>query len=145
MSETPLEKKWKVAIIGSGPAAFYAASGLLKNKNLDFQVDMIEKLPTPYGLVRGGVAPDHQKIKSVMKIYERTALKENFRYFGNVTLGQDVQKEDLLKNLRCRHLCDGLSYGPKTQHSRGRRLGEPYCYRFCRLVQWPPGFSRFRI
>ena len=85
----------RVAIIGSGPAAFYAADSLLKRKGLSVQVDMFDRLPTPYGLVRGGVAPDHQKIKSVVRIYERTAKKEGFRFFGNVEYGVDISLEDL--------------------------------------------------
>ena len=86
----------RVAIIGSGPAGFYATEELLKQESPKATVDLFDRLPTPYGLVRGGVAPDHQKIKSVIKLYERTAAREGFRFFGNVTFGQDIQLEDLL-------------------------------------------------
>ncbi len=85
----------RVAIIGSGPAAFYAAEHLLKQTDVPVQVDMIERLPTPYGLVRGGVAPDHQKIKSVIRIYEGIAKHSAFRFFGNLELGRDLGVEDL--------------------------------------------------
>jgi ferredoxin/flavodoxin---NADP+ reductase len=85
----------RVAIIGAGPAGFYAAEALFKRKDLVVEVDMYDKLPTPYGLVRAGVAPDHQKIKSVTKVYEKVADKPNFRFFGNVELGRDVTVEDL--------------------------------------------------
>jgi len=85
----------RVAIIGSGPAAFYAAESLLKQTAPEFGVDMIERLPTPYGLVRGGVAPDHQKIKSVIAIYEKIAGHPRFRFFGNVEFGSDVTRADL--------------------------------------------------
>ena len=85
----------RVAIIGAGPAGFYAAEALFKRKDLVVEVDMFDKLPTPYGLVRAGVAPDHQKIKSVTKVFEKTADKPNFRFFGNVELGRDVHVEDL--------------------------------------------------
>ena len=88
----------RVAIIGSGPAAFYAAEALLKSASPAFSVDMLERLPTPYGLVRGGVAPDHQKIKSVIAIYEKIASNPNFRFFGNVEFGRDVTVEDLARH-----------------------------------------------
>ncbi len=81
-----------IAIIGAGPAAFYAAEHLLKS---GAAVSMFELLPTPYGLVRGGVAPDHQKIKSVTKVYDRIAANPNFRYYGNVEFGRDLLHEDL--------------------------------------------------
>jgi ferredoxin--NADP+ reductase len=89
------EQPFRVAIIGSGPAAFYAAEHLLKQTTSHFSVDMLDRLPTPYGLVRGGVAPDHQKIKSVIATYEKIAAHPNFRFFGNVEFGRDVKRADL--------------------------------------------------
>jgi ferredoxin/flavodoxin---NADP+ reductase len=86
----------RIAVIGSGPAGFYTAGHLLKDAGARFEVDMIERLPTPWGLVRSGVAPDHPKIKSVTRVYEKTAAHPLFRYFGNVTFGQHVSREDLL-------------------------------------------------
>ncbi|MHC5062887.1 MAG: FAD-dependent oxidoreductase [Planctomycetota bacterium] len=86
----------RVAVVGSGPSAFYAVEALFKEEGLHVAVDVFDRLPTPYGLVRGGVAPDHQKIKSVVKVYEKIAANEGFRFFGNVKLGRDVQVEDLL-------------------------------------------------
>ena len=85
----------RVAIVGSGPAAFYAAEHLLKQADTPVTVDMIERLPTPYGLVRGGVAPDHQKIKSVIRIYEGIAKLPGFRFFGNLEFGRHVTLDDL--------------------------------------------------
>ena len=85
----------RVAIVGSGPAAFYAAEHLLKQADLTVQVDMLERLPTPFGLVRGGVAPDHQKIKSVIRIYEQVARHPGYRFYGNVEFGRDVSRDDL--------------------------------------------------
>jgi ferredoxin--NADP+ reductase len=85
----------RVAIIGAGPAGFYAAEHLFKQKELVIQVDMYDRLPTPFGLVRNGVAPDHQKIKSVTKVFDRTAGNSGFRFFGYVDLGQDISVEDL--------------------------------------------------
>ncbi|MCL4880039.1 MAG: FAD-dependent oxidoreductase [Anaerolineae bacterium] len=85
----------RVAIIGAGPAGFYAAEHLLKQNDVAVQVDMFDRLPTPFGLVRGGVAPDHQKIKSVTKVYDKTASDPNFRFYGYVELGRDVSLDDL--------------------------------------------------
>ena len=86
----------RIAVIGSGPAGFYAAGHLLKDSGERIEVDMFERLPTPWGLVRSGVAPDHPKIKSVTRIYEKTAAHPRFRYFGNVTFGEHVSREELL-------------------------------------------------
>ena len=86
----------RIAVVGSGPAGFYAAGHLLKATDGNIEVDMLERLPTPWGLVRSGVAPDHPKIKSVTRVYEKTAAHPRFRYFGNVTFGEHVSRDDLL-------------------------------------------------
>ncbi|MEO6859574.1 MAG: FAD-dependent oxidoreductase [Solirubrobacteraceae bacterium] len=83
----------RAAIIGAGPSGFYATDQLLK---AGFAVDLYDVLPTPFGLVRAGVAPDHPKIKSVTRVYSKTASHESFRFFGSVELGRDVCREDLL-------------------------------------------------
>lgn len=88
----------RIAVIGSGPAGFYAAGHLLKGGGERVEVDMIERLPTPWGLVRSGVAPDHPKIKSVTRVYEKTAAHPRFRFFGNVTFGEHVSREELLEH-----------------------------------------------
>jgi ferredoxin/flavodoxin---NADP+ reductase len=88
----------RVAVVGSGPAGFYAAGHLLGHPSERFDVDMLERLPTPWGLVRSGVAPDHPKIKSVSRVYERTASHPRFRFFGNVTFGEHVSRADLLSH-----------------------------------------------
>ena len=88
---TPL----RVAIIGAGPAGFYAAGHLLRQKNRRVEVDMYDKLPTPFGLVRCGVAPDHQKIKNVTRVYTKTAAHPGFRFFGNVEYGRHLSLEQL--------------------------------------------------
>ena len=85
----------RVAIVGSGPAGFYAAEALLGHPEMAIEVDMIDRLPTPFGLVRAGVAPDHPKIKSVIKRYEKTAGHDAYRFFGHVTVGRDVSAEEL--------------------------------------------------
>src|SRR3954465_8710150 len=92
MAESPL----RVAIVGSGPAGFYAAGSLL-DADEPIEVDMLERLPTPWGLVRLGVAPDHPKLKSVSRAFERIAEKPGFRFFGNVEVGRDLSHADLLR------------------------------------------------
>jgi ferredoxin/flavodoxin---NADP+ reductase len=92
------EQPLRVAIVGSGPSGFYAAGQLLKCKShpdLAVQVDMFDRLPTPWGLVRGGVAPDHPNIKAVSRVYEKTAEHPEFRFYGNVELGRDLSHEDM--------------------------------------------------
>ncbi len=88
----------RVAIIGSGPAGFYAAEALLRRTDTVVHVDMFDRLPTPFGLVRGGVAPDHQSIKAVARVFEKTAARPTFRFLGNVRLGHDVTVEDLRRH-----------------------------------------------
>jgi ferredoxin/flavodoxin---NADP+ reductase len=88
----------RIAVVGSGPAGFYTAGHLLKASEIEgreIDVDMFERLPTPWGLVRSGVAPDHPKIKSVTRIYEKTAAHRRFRFFGNVELGRDISRDEL--------------------------------------------------
>jgi ferredoxin--NADP+ reductase len=89
------ENPLRVAIVGAGPSGFYAAEHILKDGDAHAQVDLFDRLPTPYGLVRGGVAPDHPKIKSVTRVYEKTAAREGFRFFGNVKIGHDIGVEEL--------------------------------------------------
>jgi len=107
----------RVAIVGSGPAGFYAAEQLLKPSEPQVEVDMIDRLPTPFGLVRGGVAPDHPKIKSVIRVYAKTAAREGFRFFGNVAIGTDIAAAELAE----RYDAVLYSYGAETD----RRLGIP--------------------
>ena len=85
----------RVAIIGSGPSGFYAAEHLQDQEHLEVQIDMYDRLPTPFGLVRGGVAPDHQKIKSVTRVYDKIAAHPEFRFYGNVEMGRDLTHADL--------------------------------------------------
>ena len=87
----------RVAIVGAGPAGFFAALALLRQKDVPVEVHVLDRLPTPYGLVRGGVAPDHQHTKSVMKSFAQTAQLPGFEFFGNVLLGRDVHVADLLE------------------------------------------------
>jgi ferredoxin/flavodoxin---NADP+ reductase len=85
----------RVAVVGAGPAGFYACEDMLKQEG--FEVDVYDALPTPFGLVRSGVAPDHPKIKSVARRFEKTAAHPRFRFFGGVELGTDVGRDELLE------------------------------------------------
>lgn len=89
------ENPLRVAIIGAGPTGFYAAEHLLKQQDLAVSVDLFDRLPTPFGLVRGGVAPDHQKIKNVTRVFDRVAENPDFRFFGNVDFGKHITLDDL--------------------------------------------------
>ena len=97
----------RVAIIGSGPTGFYAAQHLFNEKELNVEVDMYDRLPTPYGLVRLGVAPDHQKIKSVIAVYHKTAQRPGFSFFGNVDIGEHLTVEDLRRHYHQIVYCTG--------------------------------------
>jgi ferredoxin--NADP+ reductase len=87
----------RAAIVGAGPSGFYTAAQLLAVDQPHFAVDLYDRLPTPYGLVRSGVAPDHPKIKSVTRVYDKTSEHERFRFFGHVELGSDISREHLLE------------------------------------------------
>jgi ferredoxin/flavodoxin---NADP+ reductase len=93
----PQPSPLRVAVIGAGPSGFYATDALLKQRE-DVSIDLIERLPTPYGLVRYGVAPDHQKLKSVTKLYERTSGDPRMRFLGNVEFGTDLTHEDVRRH-----------------------------------------------
>ena len=88
----------RVAIVGSGPAGFYAAGHLLKQQEFTVTVDMYDRLPTPYGLVRFGVAPDHEKIKNVTRVFDKVAAQPAFRFFGNVDIGKHMTLDDLKRH-----------------------------------------------
>ena len=107
----------RVAVVGSGPAGFYAAGALLASEDPPVEVDMIERLPTPWGLVRLGVAPDHENIKAVSRAFEKIAKKPGFRFFGNVELGGAVTHDDLTR------LYDAVVYAVGAQTDN--RLGIP--------------------
>jgi ferredoxin--NADP+ reductase len=127
----------RVAIIGAGPAGFYAAEDLLKH---GFEVDLYDVLPTPFGLVRAGVAPDHPKIKAVTKRYEKTATDPGFRFFGGVEFGNDVKREELLERYH------GVVYAVGTADEN--RLGiegedRPGAHGATEFVAWYNGHPDF--
>jgi ferredoxin--NADP+ reductase len=111
------ERNLRVAVVGSGPAGFYAADALLKSEDPVCEVDMFDRLPTPWGLVRLGVAPDHPNIKAVSRAFERIAERPGFRFFGNVEVGRDLSHGDLTR------LYDAVVYAVGAQTDR--RMGIP--------------------
>lgn len=116
----PAMRPYHVAIVGSGPSGYFAAASLLKfadSGDRDVRVDMLEMLPTPFGLVRSGVAPDHPKIKSVSAQFEKTALDPRFRFFGNVAVGEHVHPAELAERY------DAVVYAIGAQSDRS--LGIP--------------------
>ena len=123
----------RAAVIGAGPSGFYTADQLL---DAGFEVDLIDALPTPYGLVRAGVAPDHPKIKSVTRVYDKTATKPGFRFLGGVELGSDISRAELL------HRYHAVVYAVGTADDN--RLGipgedRPGSYPATRFVAWYNG------
>jgi len=107
--------QYKVAIVGAGPAGYFAAQALqnLQTADLSFSIDMIERLPTPWGLVRSGVAPDHPKIKTVSKVFEKVATAEGFSLYGNVELGTDISIDVLKAKYDAVVIATGSATGKK--------------------------------
>ncbi len=132
----------RVAVIGAGPAGFYTAEHLLKQQQFNIQVDLFDRLPTPYGLVRGGVAPDHQKIKSVTKAFERTARKEGFRYFGYVEFGTDLFLDDLKAHYHQIVFATGTQAGKRMNIPGAELEGSHTASDF---VAWYNGHPDYRV
>jgi ferredoxin--NADP+ reductase len=113
-------RPYHVAIVGSGPSGFFAAASLLKaadaSDDIDVAVDMLEMLPTPWGLVRSGVAPDHPKIKSISKQFEKTADDPRFRFFGNIVIGEHVETAELAQRY------DAVIYAIGAQSDRALNI-----------------------
>jgi ferredoxin--NADP+ reductase len=106
---------YRIAIVGAGPAGYFSAQALQNSQDEErtFAIDLFERLPTPWGLVRSGVAPDHPKIKTVAKVFEKISGDPNFRLFGNVELGRDISIEQLKENYDAVILATGSSVGRK--------------------------------
>ena len=131
----------RVAIVGSGPAAFYAAGALLGSEDPPVEVDMIERLPTPWGLVRLGVAPDHPQLKTVSRAFEKIAARPGFRFLGNVEVGRDVSHDELAAR------CDAVIYAVGSQTDRQLGIpGEdlPGSWAATELVAWYNGHPDFQ-
>lgn len=107
----------RVAIIGAGPAGFYAAESLLKKSDLSLTIDFFNRFPTPFGLVRDGVSPDHQSIKSVIRVFDKILADPRVRFFGNVNYGSDIHHDEL------KHFYDQIIYAYGAQADR--RMGIP--------------------
>lgn len=131
----------RVAIIGAGPTGFYAAEHLFKQEGLHVSVDLFDRLPTPYGLVRGGVAPDHQKIKNVTRVFDKVAEHPGFRFFGNVEFGLHVTLDDLKK----RYHQIFFATGAQTDRSLGIPGEDLACsHSATEFVAWYNGHPDFR-
>jgi len=128
-------QNYRIAIVGAGPAGYFTAQALQKaqSEELTFSIDMIERLPTPWGLVRSGVAPDHQKIKTVSKVFEKIAKEDGFRLFANVELGRDVSLKDLREAYDVVVLATGSAAGRKLG-IKGQDL--PNCISAADFVPW---------
>lgn len=143
-SEAPLgspERPVRVAVIGAGPAGFFTAEALLRSAGPVFEVHVIERLPTPFGLVRAGVAPDHQKIKSVTRTFDKTAGNQRFRFLGNCLVGQHLSHAELLERYHQVVYAIGSS--------ADRRLGIPGeeldgCHAATAFVGWYNAHPDFR-
>ena len=129
----------KVAIIGSGPSGFYTADSLLKSGQ-DVEIDIIERLPTPFGLIRGGVAPDHQTTKKVARTYEKTALNDAVAYFGNVEVGKDVTMDEMRETYDAVVLAVGAPTDRKLGIHGGDKQG---VYGSADFVGWYNGHPDF--
>ena len=130
-----------IAIVGSGPAGFYAAEAVL-NADIDVQVDMYERLPVPFGLVRYGVAPDHQKLKGVTAVFDGIAAHPNFQFFGNVTIGQDVEIKELEAAYDAIIIASGAISDRKLGIAGEDVRRQCFSYRICELVQRTSRISR---
>ena len=137
----------KVAIVGAGPAGYFAAQALqnLQTEELQFSIDMIERLPTPWGLVRSGVAPDHPKIKTVAKVFEKIATAGNFRLFGNVELGTDVSIEQLSEMYDAVVIATGSAVGKKLGIPGEDLPGSISAAHFVPWYNAHPDFADFKI
>ena len=136
------ENPLRVAIVGAGPSGFYAAEHILKDGDVHAQVDLFDRLPTPFGLVRGGVAPDHPKIKSVTRVYEKTAAREGFRFFGNVKIGHDIEVEELEGLYHAIVFTVGCETDRALGDPRRGPARQPRRHRLRRLVQRPSRLRR---
>lgn len=140
-------KRYSVAIVGAGPAGYFAAQALqnLATEDISFSIDMIERLPTPWGLVRSGVAPDHPKIKSVSKVFEKVANTEGFRLFANVEMGSDITVEQLKERYDAVVIATGSAIG-KTLGIPGEDLtGSISAATFVPWYNGHPDFKDFKI
>jgi ferredoxin--NADP+ reductase len=140
-------KRYSIAIVGAGPAGYFAAQALqnLATEELSFAIDMIERLPTPWGLVRSGVAPDHPKIKSVSKVFEKVANTEGFRLFANVEMGSDFTVEQLKERYDAVVIATGSAIGKKLGIPGEDLAGSISAATFVPWYNGHPDFKDFEI
>ena len=130
----------KIAIIGSGPSAFYTIQNLLK-ADINCEIDIIEKIFSPYGLIRYGVAPDHQSTKNVIRVFERALLNENVQYFGNVEVNKTPSIEQLT------NIYDAVVIATGMSKYRSLNINEneiKVCYGATEFVNWYNGHPHYK-
>ena len=135
------QNPWRIAVIGAGPAGFYAAEHFFKQADIVAHVDVYDKLPTPHGLVRSGVAPDHEKIKNVTRVFDKTASNPKFRFFGNVEFGKHLLLEDLKQHYHQIYFSTGALVDRKLGIP-GEDL--PRSHSATEFVAWYNGHPEFR-
>src|SRR2546430_3932334 len=131
---------YRVAIVGAGPSGFYAADGLLRERP-DLRIDLIDRLPTPFGLVRAGVAPDHQGTKAVVRQFERVLTQPDVRFAGNVEIGRDVSWDELQQDYDVVIVATGMVIDKKLGVP-GEEL--PFVWGSWRFAAWLNGHPDFR-
>ena len=127
----------RVAIVGAGPAGAFAAASLLRGRG-GLEIDLLERLPTPWGLLRGGVAPDHQEIKRLEETFERETIGRGCRFLGNVEVGVDVSHSELMRHYTAVVYATGAQTEQVARHPRRGPARQPARDRVRGLVQRPP-------
>ena len=138
---------FKIAIVGAGPAGYFAAQALhnLQDEEHTFAIDMIERLPTPWGLVRSGVAPDHPKIKTVAKVFEKIAADPNFRLFANVEIGSEITIAQLEEKYDAVIIATGSSLGKKLGIPGENLIGSMSAAEFVPWYNAHPDFADVKV
>ena len=138
---------YRIAIVGAGPSGYFAAQALQNSatEDLTFSIDMIERLPTPWGLVRSGVAPDHPKIKTVSKVFEKIASEPTFRLFGNVELGKDISLADLTGRYDAVIMATGSAIGKKLGIPGEELANSISAAQFVPWYNGHPDFADFKV
>ena len=140
-------KSFHIAIVGAGPAGYFAAQALqnLQNDEITFEIDLIERLPTPWGLVRSGVAPDHPKIKSVSKVFEKIATAGNVHLFANIEVGSDISIETLQEKYDAVIIATGASIGKKLGIPGEELVGNLSAAQFVPWYNGHPDFADLSV
>ncbi len=131
----------RVAVIGSGPAGFYTVAALFKQREPTYEIDLFDRLPTPFGLVRAGVAPDHQKDKSVTRAFDKSARNPHFRFYGGVELGRHIRLDDLRRHYHQIVICTGAQTDRRLDIPGEDLLGSHSATEFVAWYNGHPDFA----